>query len=231
MVKYYFPFSAYNNIAMIYDNDNFFNNLSKRVRLLGLLLSGGMNLLYVVSNILSGVVYKSFWYFSLTICHMLFLSVRFYLFSKTKGKEPAIRSSLIISKRVGSFLVILDALAIALCFYSFLVDEGARQGVTMLYPLGIYTAYSIIISLYGIFISQKNKIPTYLAYRNITLTTALFSLFNLVYSALHSFGKNTLISSLLLTAIGSFVFTFSLSLALYLVQRSKSGLKRLDSFD
>ena len=196
----------------------FWDNVTKRVRIIGLFFSGLFNLSYVSLNVFTGLFYHNLWYFSITFLHSIILFVRFYLLRVMADKEKKIDYSRII-KRIGYSLILIDTISLALCFYSILLETSVEFNSRFIYPLAVYLVYSILVSLYGIFLSVKNKSATYLAYRNLTLTTSLYTAFNLVYSIyLSTFGGGR-VGVLLVTFIGAVSFCASVVLAVLLINK------------
>ena len=202
---------------------NFIDSFSKRTRVIALFLTGLFNLLYVTSNIISGLFYHNIWYFSLTFLHTVLLSARFYLLYMTgKDKNEEIKSQEIV-RRIGYSLILVDTFSLALCFYSILTDSTPSLKSGFIYPILIYGIYSIVVSLYGIFLSVKNKSPVYLAHRNLTLTTALYTIFNFVYSIYLSIEPKSMVAVLTVTFAGAIVFSSSFVLAVLLIKKDVSS--------
>ncbi len=193
-----------------------FDKIKLYARSVSLFVNGTLNLLYIAANILSGVVYHSLWFFSLTVCHMILLLCRFYLFLRTKKEGTAPHSNFKTVKNIGISLIPLNYISLSLAVYSLVTEKNLSYGKTPLPVFILYTLYSVLLSLYGIFISKSRKYPSYIAYRNLTLTTALTSVYNLVYSSLHgAFGLgagSVIVISLTLSS----VYTAALSLSVYL---------------
>ena len=198
--------------------NDFFDSFTKRTRVIGLFFSGLFNLIYAASNILSGLFYHNLWYFSLTFLHSVIFFSRFYLLRNFgEHAEKKINFEKIVT-RIGYSLILIDTLSLSLCFYSILEQTAIDYKETFIYPIVAYTIYSVIISFYGIFLSVKNKCPAYLAYRNLTLTTSLYTVFNLVYSIYLSMG-NSRVGVLLVTFVGAISFSLSLILAVLLLNK------------
>ena len=196
----------------------FFDKITKRTRIIALFISGVLNLLYVASNVLSGLFYHNLWYFSITFLHTVLLIARFYLLYATKNEED---DNLLTDKVVygiGYCLIAIDFLSLTLCFYSILAESTTSFNGGFIYPILIYGVYSLLASVYGIFLSVKNKSQTYLAYRNLTLTTALFTVYNFVYSLYLSLSVKSRLALISVSLAGSIAFSTSLILAALLIK-------------
>ena len=179
------------------------NELLKRTRTITLVFGALFNLLYVGSNIISGLIYHSIWYFSLTLLHGLLLAARVYLLSAIRVETSGGDRDFRLVKRIGYSLLAVDTLTLALYFYSVMTESIVEYNSAFIYPILIYGIYSIVASLYGIFLSAKNKSPIYLAYRNLTLTTAIFTVFNLSYSLYLSMDRRNTLGVLFIITLGS----------------------------
>ncbi len=199
------------------------NSIKIRARSISLFFTGLMNLLYISASIFSGVFYNSLWYFSLTLCHLLLLFSRFYLFSKTSHKEPTEKEGKRISGRIGIILLGLNLLALFLSIYSLLSEKSTSYGNRPLPIFFLFTLYSITLSLLGLKRGKREPEYVYISYRTITLTTAMISLYNLVYSVLFEYIFSERLSMIILSFLLSLVFTVSTASAVYLLTKKSEN--------
>lgn len=204
------------------------NEFTKRLRIISLFLSGAMNLLYIVSNILSGLFYRSLWFFSLTLLHTVLLWIRYYLFAVTKDGEEDTAVITKTVRRISYGLYIIDTLSLALFFYSIIGERAPEFKEMSLYPFLAYSVYSFGVSIYGLLLSAKKRCQLYAAHRNITMTTALFSIFNLLYTVYLSSRTRSEALLVFVSFVGAVIFSVNIMLAVLLSKavsqhRSKSN--------
>lgn len=197
---------------------------NSRLRLALSLLAGAvMNILYIITNLLSMFSGGGTWALTVTVYYSVLLIVRLYLFGYREvdvGNEVASLRLYHVCRRVGVFMLLLDFLASAMMIYS--VTSGRVVDFRGGYIIGfaVFTVYSLSSSAIGIVRSLKNDSPLSLAARNITLAAALLSVFNLVYSILVSVGISRSVILIANSVVGSFVFLIIISLAVYLIVKS-----------
>ena len=192
---------------------------------LSLIPSALFNLVYILSNIISGLFYKSLWAFFLTTSHLLLLLMRLYIFRAARSGEDSYGYKMLKARNVGRMLLLLDIPALMMCVYAVIFETGGQYGKTVIVIFASYAIYSLIASLVGIIRSLRVSSPLLFAARNLTLTTALFSLFNLAFSIISSITAHLFIRRALLVLCTALFSAAVLSSAFSLIFLQKKEEK------
>lgn len=181
-----------------------------------LLPSALFNFVYILSNIFSGLAYRSLWAFFITLAHLLLLLIRLYIFRSAHKGDDSIYYKRQRARSVGRMLLLLDIPALMSCVYAVIFETAREYGRGVIIIFAAYATYSLIASLVGIARSFRVRSPLLFASRNLTLTTALFSLFNLGFSVVCSLDLSIFARRVILTlgtgAFAAAVLTSAFSL-------------------
>lgn len=177
-----------------------------------------INFFYIASN-LSSAALGSIWSASLTVYHGLFLLIRSSLIlSRRRCKtENQIRK---VCFAVGIILLFLDLAAAGVMIYSVRIGKPLTySGITLLGFL-IYTAYSLSVSIIGIKKYANDNQPLHFVAKNMTLASALMSVFNLQYSVLVTIGASLELINRAIALIGFSIFFVIIVLAVRMVVKN-----------
>lgn len=199
---------------------HFIFNPSKRVNLL---LFGGalMNLLYIATNAASAIIYHSIWSATLTVYHLTLIVIRVSLlfYGRVGGEGGTGRN---ICLRVGILLLFLDLIAAFIMLHSIQSDSFVSYSGLFLFGFLAFTVYSLVRSVAEIKRSRDSKNNLYFTAKNLSLTTALMSVFNLQYSLLSLLGADSVLTGRAILLCGCLVFSIILFLSLRLMRRGLS---------
>ncbi len=181
-----------------------------------------INFVYLAGNLISAIMYNSLWSATVTVYHLLFMLARMYiLYAEGRGKH--LHSKFGVCFRVGVFLLVLDLLAAVMMTYS--INSGGRAkygGLVLLFFL-FYTVYSLASSIYGIKKWRNDNKPLHFTARNMSLASALMSVFNLQFSIFTTIGLDSYTSNRIISLSGFLVLFVIIFLAVRLIM---SGVNR-----
>ena len=180
-----------------------------------------VNVIYIVSNLHTALIHRSFWSSAVIVYYLMFILLRLYLLhARGKDEHTVLRSCL----TVGILLLILTALAGVIIAHSVINDNSSRYSGFVLIGFFIYTVYALTSSLLGMKKWLNDNQPLHFAARSVTFAAALMSVFNLQYSLLTSLGLSEIILKRA-NALGGFsVFFLIMLLGVSLIFKS---IKRL----
>lgn len=183
-----------------------------------------INSLYIAGNLASALLYKNIWSATLTAYHSLFLTIRFYLLSarRISGRELEAKP---ICFRVGIILLFLDLAATAMMVYTVRSGSLAEYSGIVLLGFLAYTVYSLTSSVLGMRRFANDNQPLHFAVKNMTLTAALMSVFNLQYSVLVSLGTELEVIGRIIALVGFCIFFVIISLAVRLIVKNAPTLR------
>lgn len=193
-----------------------------------LLPSALFNLVYILSNIFSGLAYRSLWALFITLAHLLLLLIRLYIFRAAHKDDDSLYYKRQRARSVGRMLLLLDIPALMSCVYAVIFETAKEYGKGIIIIFAAYAVYSLIASLVGIVRSFKVRSPLLFASRNLTLTTALFSLFNLGFSVVCSLDLSIALRRIILT-LGTGAFAAAVLISAFSLIMSPLGIRESNS--
>ena len=214
---------------------NFITKLSKnRIssflsggRRLNFTLLGGstVNFAYILGNIASVVLYHSLFSATLTLYHLMLITIRIYILSAARASLDDRRIAR-VCLRVGVLLMLLDVAAAFVILYT--VSRGRFVSYSGLIFLGfaVYATYSLTSSVLAMKRHAYENNHLHYAARNITLATALMSVFNLQYSVFSYLGADSSIATPAILSGGVLIFSLILAMAIRLIIKSRRLLIR-----
>lgn len=194
---------------------------------LNLTLLGGsiVNLVYIMGNVASAVIYHSLFSATLTLYHLTLIIIRIYLLSAVPASLDNRRIARVCI-RVGILLLLLDVTAAF--FILFTVSRGMFVSYSGVIFLGftVYATYSLTSSTLAMKRHANENNHLFYAARNITLATALMSFFNLQYSFFSYLGIDPSIATPAILGCGALVFSLIFAMAVRLIVKSRGLLIR-----
>lgn len=187
---------------------------------LSLALGALLNLLYIVGNIASALLYQNLWSATLTAYHLVMITIRLFLLSAVRHSSDE-QKIYRICHRVGVLLLISDLAAAFIIIYT--LWSGAYNSYSGIIFLGIltYSVYSLASSLLAIKRHASNNKFLHLTAKTISLSTALMSIYNLQHSFFALIGANSAASKLVTLLVGVGVFSTILIMSLKLIKRTR----------
>lgn len=182
-----------------------------------------MNIVYIAENFASAMMYRSVWAATVTAYHSLFVIIRAYLIRSRRLSEMGEVSegeTRHICLRVGIILLLLDFSALSLMLYTVRQNMHTEYSGVVLIGFLIYTVYSLVSSVHGMFRWFNDNKPLHFATRNITFAAALMSLFNLQYSLLSSLGIDADSISRATLAGGFAIFVTIILMSVHLIMKN-----------
>lgn len=196
-----------------------------------LYLSLGINLLYAVMNLFSGIYYQSVWFGTLGVYYTLLAVMRFLLLRH--AKHNSFGKKLVEElKRYRICGVILMLMNIALTGVVVLVtrqNRGFEYAGYLIYIMAMYAFYTTIMAVINIVKYRKYKSPVMSAAKVINLAAALVSMLSLETAMLSQFGSNNnspFFRQMMTGATGGCVCLIILCIAFYMIISSTKKLKK-----
>lgn len=195
--------------------------LSGKRRLNFTLICGAIvNLAYIAGNVASAVMYRSLLSATLTVYHLTLIIIRLYIFYAARSSiSPSGIGRVIL--RVGVLLLFLDLASAFIILYTVSLGVFVKYSGVIFLGFLIYSAFSVTTSLLAMRKHESENNYLHYAAGNITLSTALMSVFNLQYSLLSYLGADSTFSTRASFTVGIGVFSMILTLALRLIRKSR----------
>lgn len=190
-----------------------------------------INLLYAVIKMISGILYSSVWFISLSVYYILLAVMRFLLLTSVRKKQ--MKSSLAAQfkrYRICGILLVFMTLALAGIILFIIRQEGGYDypGV-LIYIIAMYAFYAVITAIINIFKFYRHKNPVLSAAKAINLTAAFVSMLALETAMLNQFGSNDdyFFRKIMIASSGGVVCTLVLGMGIYMIIYASKQVKKL----
>lgn len=192
-----------------------------------LCLSLTINLLYIVLNSLSWLLYRSAWFLLLAGYYSTLALVRCLLLHYMRKLGSDLKAELKCSRRCG---LILSSINLALSGSVLIIlyqNKGYHYPGMLIYVMALYTFYATIHAIADLIRYQKYDSPLFSTSKVLSLSSALVSMLALETSMLSQFGADMSPSNqrILIIATGAGVSLSVLGLSLWLIIRSTRRLR------
>ena len=191
-----------------------------------------INMLYAAIKLVSGILYGSVWFITLSAYYILLAVMRFLLLTSVRKRH--VKSSLAAEfKRYRVCGILLAVMTLALSgMILFIVrqDGGYDYPGILIYVMAMYAFYAVITAVINIIKFRKRGSPVLSAAKAINLTAALVSMLALETAMLSQFGSNDdpLFRHIMTASSGGVVCAFVLGMAIYMIVHAAKQLKKLE---
>ena len=208
----------------------YLNDLSFRTHV-SLYTSLAINVVYAIAKFFSGIFYHSFWFGSIAVYYFCLAVMRFMLL-RHAHRNAFGKDQISEYKQYRICGVVLMVLNLALTGMVILLIEknySYSYPGTMIYAMGAYAFYNIIIAVINVVKFRKQNSPALSSAKVINLASALVSMLALETAMLSQFGsgESPLFRRAMTSATGGFVCLIVLGTAVYMIIRATKNLKRL----
>lgn len=218
----------------IYDNkfgNRYMTDAAYRTHF-SLYISLGINLLYVATNLFSGVWYRSVWSVTLAVYYIILAVMRFLLlrFVGKVGIGNDRVKELKRSRLCGIILITINSALSGVVILVIVQNKSFEYNGMLIYIMAMYTFYAVVNSIINIFKYRKYNSPVMSAAKSIQFAAALVSMLALTTAMLSQFGAgNTMphFNQIMVGATGSGVCLLVITMSIYTIVRANKELKKL----
>lgn len=199
---------------------------------LSLYASLGINLLYVATNLFTGIWYRSVWTITLAAYYIILAVMRFLLL-RFVGRVGIGKDRVKELKRSRLCGIILMTVNLALSGVVLLVivqNKGFEYAGILIYVMAMYAFYVTTHSVINIFKYRKYNSPVMSTAKSISLAAALVSMLSLETAMLSQFGveKTTPhFDQIMVGATGAGVCVIVVTMSVYTIFRTSRELKKI----
>lgn len=143
-----------------------------------------LNVSYAIFALVVSLLYKQIWYGAQFIYYFTLIVLRFLIVGV---RNKRLKRNFII---VGIMLVIMPLAISPIILQVIYKGSNFSYPGYLIYAVAFYTFYRVIMGIYNIHKAKRTKNPKVMALRNISMASALISLFALQTAMLHDFGNN-----------------------------------------
>lgn len=195
---------------------------------IGLYRSLVINLIYVVVNAISGIVYKTYWFGIFAVYYGIIAIMRFLLV-RYVIKNPIGDNYLGELKRARLCAAILLTVNLALSGAVLMMvyfDRGFQYQGFLIYVIAMYTFYITVTAIIDMVKYRKYKSPVMSITKVIKMASALFSMLFLETAMLAQFGADTSpeVKRIMIMATGAGISVAVVAMAIYMIVRTSKEM-------
>lgn len=190
-----------------------------------------INVIYVATNAVSAVIYKTHWFAIFSVYYGIMALMRFVLVlyvAKNPVGEPQNRLKELKRSRVCAYILMtvnltLSGVVLMMVYY----NRGFRYQGYLIYVMAVYTFYITIAAIKDLIIYRKYHSPVMSVSKIIKLASALFSMLFLETAMFSQFGAETeeWIKRIMIMATGAGISVIVVTMALYMIVKTTKEIK------
>lgn len=191
-----------------------------------------INLLYAGIKLFAGICYRSFWLIMLALYYMLLVAMRLSLLSFARGTEKAGENPALEwekYRQCGIMLLFMNQILTGIVVFVVVRNRNFEYRGALIYTMALYSFYAVIMSVRNMIKVRKYASPVMAAARVLNTTAAIVSMLSLETAMLARFGEpgDVVFRRVLLSIAGGLVCLIVLGMAVYMIVRSTTQLKKL----
>ena len=196
-----------------------------------LYISLGISLLYVLTNAISGIIYKTYW-FGIFAVYYGIIAIMKFLLVRYVGHNLIGDNHLAELKRArlcaGILLTVNLALSAAVLMMIFF-DRGFNYQGILIYVNALFTFYMMTIAIIDLIKYRKYKSPIMSITMVIKMASALFSMLFLETAMFAQFGKETsaFVKRLMIMLTGAGISIIVLAMAIYVLVKTTKEIREI----
>lgn len=210
--------------------DRYINDPRWRVRI-SLFGTVSINIMYVLIQLASGIVYSKAWFYALAVYYALLIVMRIFLIRSTSSEEVGKNKlkEFCRYRLCGIMLLIMNQALAIIVFY--IVQQGMefKNSYIPIIAMAAYTFAAMIVAIVNVVRYRRFNSPVMSAAKAISLSSAVVSLLSLEASMVEAFGEQTSIGfrRKINASTGAAVCIFVLTMAIYMIVRSSKEINKL----
>lgn len=215
-------------INKIIDNNKYLKRYKEDFKLrykISLIISLILNIIYIIFKLISGIIYKSFWFISFVFYYLLLVILRLNIAKQEFTNTAKLEDEYAKYRSIGSILLFINVIL------TIIILIIVNEKIMNVYPTWIaisvaaYTFYLIVISLYNLVKYRKYKSPLISASKIINVVASLVSLISLEIILIPTFGEGQIeFFEIMIMATGGGIALIITSIAFYMIIRSTEWL-------
>lgn len=181
-----------------------------------------ISLFYAVFKLISGIMYSSVWFITLSVYYILLAVMRFLILTAARRRHSLSIADEYRRYRICGALLAVMALALSGMILFLVRQEGGYSYPgTLIYIMAMYAFYAVITAAVNIVKFRRHGSPTLSAAKVISLTAALVSMLALETAMLSQFGgeDDAMLRPVMLSVSGGVICAFVFVMGIYMIVR------------
>ena len=193
-----------------------------------------INLLYAAIKMVSGILYSSVWFITLSAYYILLAVMRFLLLMSARKRSvtSGIAAEFRRYRLCGILLGVMTLALSGMILFIVRQEGGYNYPGFLIYVMAMYAFYAVITAVINIIRFRKHGSPVLSAAKVLNLTTALVSMLALETAMLNQFGANDdhFFRQVMTASSGGVACAFVLAMAIYMIVHATKELKKSEHY-
>lgn len=212
------------------DNNKYLSKYKNNHKLrykISLLTSLILNIVYAIFKLLSGIIFKSFWFISFALYYFLLIILRLNIAKEESKDNISLKDEFIKYRKTGIILLFTNVIL------TIIILIIVNQKIMNIYPdwmaitVAVYTFYLLFNSIFSLIKYRKYKSPLISSSKVINVVTSLVSLISLEIILIPTFGGlKTKIFEIMIMATGGGIALIIIIISLYMIIKSTEWLNK-----
>lgn len=212
------------------DNDKYLSKYKEDHKLrykISLFVSLILNVIYSLFKLLSGIVFKSFWFISFSLYYFLLVILRSNIAKEELNGDIDLKVEYTSYRKTGVILLFTNIIL------TMIILIIVNQKIVNIYPnwmaitVAVYTFYLLFTSIYGLIKYRKYKSPLISASKVINVITSLVSLISLEIILIPTFGGDQAgFFEIMIMITGGGIALIIIIISLYMIIKSTEWLNK-----
>lgn len=189
-----------------------------------------INLLYVAMNVVSGIIYSTYWFGIFAVYYAIMAVMRFLLLRYVRRNEiGASRLAELKCSRLCAYILmtvnlVLSGVVLMMVYH----DRGFEYQGIMIYVMALYTFYMTTTAIIDVIKYRKKSSPVMSITKTIKLAAALFSMLFLETAMFSQFGQDTplLEKKIMIMATGAGISMIVVSTSVYMIIQTTKEIRK-----
>lgn len=182
----------------------YYKKHSQFILKISLILSSIVNLVYGIFELVTGIIYVSWWFITFAVYYLFLWFMKMSLVKDIKNFGENIDKEYDKLKNTGIVLLLLNIVLIGMIILIITANQYFSYPGYLIYVIALYDFYLIITAVINVFRHINYKSPIITASKCISLTVAMISLVSLEVAMIYQFGDNDTNFKLIMTACTGF---------------------------
>lgn len=190
----------------------------------------GVNAVYAIFKLSSGIFYRSFWFGAVGVYYILLCSLKFYLLNKGFPAEGISRRGQLVTLRNCSVLLLFLNLTMSvIIFYLIKQNKGFSYSDFVLLASALYTVFRLVAAFSDIVSFKRMHIPVLAAAKSVSMSVALMSLFSLQVTLLDRIKAEAILKTALNILSGTLIILAVISIAVTSIVKAEREIRKKGS--
>ncbi len=205
--------------------NKYMTDIGYKVRV-SLYISLGINLVYSVFKLVSGILYSSFWWGAMAVYYMILSVIRFLLLRYMRSDEQHIASEWRRYRLCGILMVLLNLSLTGIVFQMVWQNKAFIYPEVIIIASATYTFYTVTVSIIDIIKYRQYQSPVMSASKAIRFAAALVSVLTPETAMLAQYGEDEAFRRVMTAATGGGVCVIVLAMSVYMIVKACKELKK-----